>query len=189
MQICSSLREPCTYLLVVDYFSRYPELVKLTSTTAPSVVNALKAIFARHGIPTRLRTDNGPQFDCAEMNSFASSYAFKHTTSSPRYPQSNGEVERCVQTIKNLLKKSDDIYLSMLVYRSTPLCWCDQSPAELCMGRKLRTNLPQLTKTLVPEWSNLDKFYQDEGRYKKRMKRDFDRRHRVSPLNDQKTHQ
>ena len=171
-----------TYLLVVDYFSRYPELVKLTSTTAPSVVNALKAVFARHGIPTRLRTDNGPQFDCAEMNSFASSYAFKHTTSSPRYPQSNGEVERCVQTIKNLLKKSDDTYLSLLVYRSTPLRWCDQSPAELCMGRKLRTNLPQLTKTLVPEWSYLDKFYQDEERYKKRMKRDFDRRHRVTPL-------
>ena len=41
-----------TYLLVVDYFSNFPELIKLTSTTAPSVINALKAVFARHGIPS-----------------------------------------------------------------------------------------------------------------------------------------
>jgi len=173
-----------TYLLVVDYFSRYPELVKLTSTTAPSVINALKSIFARHGIPVRLRTDNGPQFDCEELSSFASSYYFEHLTSSPRYPQSNGEVERCVQTIKNLLKKSDDVYLSLLVYRSTPLRWCNVSPAELCMGRRLRTTLPQIPQTFVPDWTYLDKFYQAERCYKERMKKDFDKRHRVSPLPD-----
>ena len=173
-----------TYLLVVDYFSRYPELMKLTSTTAPCVVNALKSVFARHGIPVRLRTDNGPQFDCDEMSSFASSYNFEHSTSSPRYPQSNGEVERCVQTIKNLLKKSDDVYLSLLVYRSTPLRWCDTSPAELCMGRRLRTNLPQMPQTLIPDWSYLDKFYHAERCYKERMKKDFDKRHRVTPLPD-----
>ena len=173
-----------TYLLVVDYFSRYPELMKLTSTTASSVVNALKSVFARHGIPVRLRTDNGPQFDCDEMASFASCYHFEHSTSSPRYPQSNGEVERCVQTIKNLLKKSDDIYLSLLVYRSTPLRWCGTSPAELCMGRRLRTNLPLMPHNLIPDWSHLDKFYRDEKCYKERMKRDFDKRHRASPLPD-----
>ena len=82
-----------------------------------------------------------PQFDCAEMNSFASSYAFKHTTSSPRYPQTNGEVERCVQTIKNLLKKSDDIYLSLLVYRSTPLRWCEPKSSRTLYGTETEDQL------------------------------------------------
>ena len=40
-----------TYLLVVDYFSRYREITKLTPTTSLAVFNALKSIFARHGIP------------------------------------------------------------------------------------------------------------------------------------------
>ena len=82
-----------TYLLVVDYFSKFPELIKLTSTTASNVINALKAVFARHGIPSCLRSDNGPQFDCSEMEAFATSYGFKHRTSSPRFPQGNGQVE------------------------------------------------------------------------------------------------
>jgi len=41
---------------------------------------------------------------------FAEEYGFEHQTSSPRYPQSNGEVERAVQTIKKLLKINDDPY-------------------------------------------------------------------------------
>lgn len=47
------------YLLVVDYFSHYPEVIQLRPTTSQSVINSLKAIFARHGIPELLRTDNG----------------------------------------------------------------------------------------------------------------------------------
>jgi hypothetical protein len=51
-----------TYLLVVDYFSRYPEIAKFTSTTSLAVINVLKSIFARHGIPEVIRSDNGPQY-------------------------------------------------------------------------------------------------------------------------------
>ena len=65
------------YLLVVDYYSRYPEVIKLTTTTSTAVVNILKSIFSRHGIPEILRSDNGPQFDSQEMSAFASSYEFQ----------------------------------------------------------------------------------------------------------------
>ena len=47
------------YLLVVDYFSRYPEVLQLTSTTPASVISALKSVFLRHGIPKIVRSDNG----------------------------------------------------------------------------------------------------------------------------------
>ena len=81
------------YLLVVDYYSRYVEVVTLRKTTSSlAIIEALKAIFARHGIPDELRSDNGPQYHSDEFAQFAQDWGFNHITSSPRFPQSNGEV-------------------------------------------------------------------------------------------------
>ena len=85
------------YLLVADYFSRFPEVIQLSTTTSSSVIQAMKVIFGRHGIPEQVVTDNGPQYASRE---FTSSYGFCHTTSSPLYPQGNGHAERIVQTVK-----------------------------------------------------------------------------------------
>ena len=91
------------YLLLVDYFSRYPEVIRLTSTTSASVISVMKSVFSRLGIPNIIVSDNGPQYDSAEMKAFAASYGFRHITSSPHYPQSNGLAERMVKTMKGLL--------------------------------------------------------------------------------------
>ncbi|XP_037505911.1 uncharacterized protein K02A2.6-like [Rhipicephalus sanguineus] len=89
-----------TFLLVVDYYSWFPEVVTLRSTTARAVIDALKSIFARHGIPQDVRSDNGPPFSSQEFAAFAVSYGFNHATSSPHYARSNGEAERMVRTVK-----------------------------------------------------------------------------------------
>ena len=57
------------YLLVVDYYSHYPEVVRLQSTTSTTVIKMLKTIFSRHGIPEVLRSDNGPQYSSVEFSS------------------------------------------------------------------------------------------------------------------------
>ena len=66
--------------------------------------------------------------------------------SSPHYPQSNGFIERMVQTVKQSMKKcaaaGHDPNLAMLVYRATPLTTSLPSPAELLNGRKYRALLP-----------------------------------------------
>ena len=78
------------YLLVVDYYSRYVELAKLTSTTSPTIIQHLKSIFARHGVPESVVSDNGPQYSSNAFATFAEEYGFTHITSSPRYAQANG---------------------------------------------------------------------------------------------------
>ena len=154
------------YLLVVDYFSRYPEISRLTSTTSAAVITSLKSIFARHGIPETVRSDNGPQYASREFSMFAELYGFQHTTSSPRYPQSNGQAERTVKTVKQMLRQSEDPYLALLNYRATPLPWCKRSPAELLMGRRIRTRVPQLPELLKPGWSYLEEFRKQNQKFK-----------------------
>lgn len=139
------------FLLVVDYRSRYPEVISLRSTTADAVILATKSIFARHGIPDTVISDNEPQFACTAFQNFAEVYGFRHITSSPRYPQANGEVERMVRTIKDMFEKANDPFLALLAYRNTPRI-CGYSPAELLMGRSLRTRIPVLRKKLKPDW-------------------------------------
>ena len=63
-------------MVVVDYFSRYPEVIKLKSTTSNSVINALKAMFSRHAIPQTLVSDNGPQYSSGKIAKFTSRYRF-----------------------------------------------------------------------------------------------------------------
>uniref|UniRef100_A0A3B3ZV63 Integrase catalytic domain-containing protein n=1 Tax=Periophthalmus magnuspinnatus TaxID=409849 RepID=A0A3B3ZV63_9GOBI len=97
---------------------------RLHTTTAEAVITFMKAIFARHGVPSEVFSDNGPQFS---------------------YPQINGLVEKSLQTVKRQLTQAKDTrtdyYQSLLVYRMTPLK-CGMSPARLLMGHRLRSNLP-----------------------------------------------
>ena len=81
------------HLIVVDYYSRYSELERMSTTTSSAIVNKLKAIFAGHGIPEKLVSDNGPQFSALEFAHFANEWDFRLITSSPTYPQLNGLVE------------------------------------------------------------------------------------------------
>jgi len=171
-----------TYLLVVDYSSRCIEIAPLgKDLSSEKVISHLRSIFARHGIAEELRSDNGPQFSSNDFAKFSDSYGFKHTTSSPHFPQSNGEAERAVQTTKGLLQKATDPYLALLAYRSTPLQhgW---SPAKLSMGRKLRSRVPVRPEVLCPEWRYLKQFQEADAHIKKRQKQDFDRRLRVRDL-------
>ena len=141
--------ENTNYLILVDYYSRYMEMSKLSSRTSTLVIQHIKSIFARHGMPETFVSDNGPQFSSSTFTQFALDYGFHHQTSSPNYPQSNGEAERTVQTIKSILNKTKDPYLGLLSYRATPLA-NGYSPAELLMGKKLCSTLPMIQEMYKP---------------------------------------
>ena len=111
-------------------------------------------MFTRHGIPEKVTTDNGPQFDSRAFHKFFRDYEFNHVISSPYYPRGNGEADRAVKTMKGLLKtKEGDPYLANLAYRSIPLC-SSYSPSELHVNRKLNSNVPssrEARKPAVPD--------------------------------------
>ena len=167
------------YLLAVDYFSRDVEISQVSkNVNSAQTILQLKRIFSRHGIPDILFSDNGPQFDSREFTTFSTDWQFQHITSSPRYPQSNGEVERAVQTMKTVLNKSSDEYLALLNYRDTPLHH-GYSPAQLSMGQKLRTRVPCHQDELKPETPDYDHIRRKEKEYRAKMKFDYDHRHKV----------
>ena len=167
------------YLLIVDYFSRWFEISHLNSLSSAAVINSCKSIFARMGIPESLHSDKGVQFMSKEFSQFAEYWGFTHTSSSPNHQSGNGEAERAVQTVKNLLRKEKEPYLALLNYRATPLLQ-GQSPAELLMHRQLRTRIPVLrTHTSTPQDA---KFRARDAEIKERMKKNFDRRHRAREL-------
>ncbi|GFR99772.1 Pol polyprotein [Elysia marginata] len=68
-----------TDFLVVDYLSRWPEIRLLDSLTSAAVIIRLKSIFASHGIPDLVVSDNGPQFASAEFRQFSLIFGFTHT--------------------------------------------------------------------------------------------------------------
>lgn len=147
------------YLLCTDYHSKFIEIKKLNSKTAEPVLTALKQIFRTHGIPRRLHSDNGPPFDSKQFAQFVKTYDMEHVTSSPKYPRSNGMVEKAIGTMKSILfkviKGGGDPNLAILEYNTTPK-FNMLSPAEMLMGRLLRTILPQKTTLLKPKFPTHD---------------------------------
>ena len=168
-----------TYIVLVDYCSRFVEVQQLTTS---SVISFLKPIFSRYGIPEILVSDNGPQFTSAEMNQFAETYGFRHVTSSPYYPQANGQAKCTVCTIKNLLQNVKDPYMALLSYHATPLQWCNLSPAELLQGSKIRTDVPQPKSSFIPRWTHTQQLKELHEKYKSSQSEYYNKRHRARSL-------
>ena len=139
--------EGSEYLIVADYYSKFPIVRKINGhTMSANIITLLKQIFSEQGIPTKVVSDNGPQYSSAEFKTFAEAWNFDHVTSSPRYPQSNGFIESTIKTVKLTPMKAKqgklDPYMALLCLRTTPVDGIIPSPAELLNGRKMRSKLP-----------------------------------------------
>ena len=133
-------------LVVIDDYSRFPEIEIVHSTSAKAVIPKLDRIFAAYGVPQVVKSDNGPPFNGSEFAQFAKYLGFKHRKVSPLWPEANGEVERFMKTFGKVLRTTahwkQDMYQFLRNYRATPHCTTGVAPATALFGRPIRTKLP-----------------------------------------------
>ena len=148
------------YLLAVDSFSKWPEIVQTRRITSAATIGILRGLFARLGMPVTLVSDNGTQFTSAEFANFCAFNGIEHVTTAPFHPQSNGQAERFVDTFKRAVKKiqegrgsiAEALDTFLLTYRSTPNRSVPEgkSPSEILFGRRIRTCLELLRPSPAP---------------------------------------
>jgi len=142
-------------LVVIDEYSRFPEVEIVTSTSARAVIPKLNAIFSRQGIPDVLKSDNGPPFNGHEFSNFAEYLGFHHRKITPVWPKANGEAERFMRSLKKCVTTAhtehknwkQELFKFLRQYRATPHSTTNLSPCEALNQRKLKTTLPEITLT------------------------------------------
>ena len=142
----------------MDAHSKWIEAHIVSSTSSEASIEKLRMIFAIHGIPEHIISDNGTGFTSKEFKQFTESNGIKHAFTSPYHPASNGLAERTVETVKSGISKLDGSIESrlstfLLTYRITPHTSTGISPSELLMGRRIRTCLdlchPDTTQKVI----------------------------------------
>lgn len=138
------------WLIVIDAKTTWPEAVMMQSTTTGKLLEVLRQLFSTHGLSEQIVADNGPQFASKEFRECCRDRAVVLTLTPPYHPNSNGEAERFVQTFKRGMYKGmrdgrkvvEGIAREMLFeYRVTPHPATKEAPAEMLMGRRIRTAL------------------------------------------------
>ena len=93
IDFCGPFPSGCYVLVVIDGYSRYPEIEIIKSTAALKVIPRLDIIFARHGVPEKVTTDNGPRFNGKEFQIYMRQSGIEYHSSTHLWPQGNAEVE------------------------------------------------------------------------------------------------
>lgn len=154
-----SAKECATFLVVVDYYSRYLQVVEMKGTTATKTIEALERIFRDHTYPESIRADNGPPFSSEEFAQYCASKNINLVKTIPYWPQMNGLVERqnrgilkslrIAKALKSDWRKGLEDYVYM--YNTTPHSVTERAPLELLTGRPVKDLLPSLRTD--PHWS------------------------------------
>ena len=138
--------ESKSYLLVVDYTSRFSIVREIKSMSAHHTAEHFRLIFSEYGWPDTLVSDNGLCYAAETFTSLMKEYAVNHTTSSPHYPQSNRLAEKFVQIVKNLFYKVKDegtnIHKCLMIYHNMPSASTSKSPMQMLQQRSARSQLP-----------------------------------------------
>ncbi|CAH8647132.1 unnamed protein product [Schistosoma intercalatum] len=152
-------------LVVIDSFSKRPEVFFTTSSNSDFTIQALRRVFSREGVPLVLVTDNGSHFAADAVTTWLNGIGCKHLFTAPRHPCSNGQAENFVRTLKtaidsiapstfNELERGVDNFL--LQYRNAKHSVTKETPAKLLKGRILRSNMRCLESAEVTYYRGND---------------------------------
>lgn len=139
-------------LVVIDEYSRFPEVEVLSSVGARHTIPALDRIFSSRGFPDKLKTDNGPPFNSKEFAEFAEVCGFEHNPVTPYWPEANGNAESFMKNLGKVCKSAQlenrpwrqELTKFLRNYRATPHTTTGIAPASLLNGYEMKTKLPQI---------------------------------------------
>ena len=143
------------FLVIIDAHSKWLEVLPVNNATTATTIEQLLNVFATHGLPNTIVSDNGSVFTSDEFTNFVKQNGIEHIRTSPYHPASNGLVERSVQTFKMGLKRITEGSLQtrfnkfLFQYRLTPQTTTGSSPAELMFGRRLKSHLDLLMPSVA----------------------------------------
>uniref|UniRef100_A0A0K0EAY5 RNA-directed DNA polymerase n=2 Tax=Strongyloides stercoralis TaxID=6248 RepID=A0A0K0EAY5_STRER len=136
------------WLLIVCAMSKFPHVYRMSKTESVNIIYCLKELFALHGNPVQLVTDNGRNFTSREMSRFLASRKIVHIRTPAFHPMSNGQCERFVKTFKQSMNKLTESYsieesvqIFLQQFRITPNKFNKISPSEAMFRRQIRTTL------------------------------------------------
>lgn len=141
-------------MVIVDAHSKWLDVKIMQSITSEKTIEKLRSVFATHGLPKQLVTDNGRSFTSDKFQEFVSMNGIKHTFSAPYHPATDGQAERAVQSLKRGLREmshgtvEERLSKFLFKYRITPHSTTGIPPAELLMGGRLRSRLDLLQPDL-----------------------------------------
>ena len=99
MDFCGPFPTGEYLFVVIDAYSRFPEVEVVRSMSAAAIIPKLDKIFATHGVPVVMRSDNGPPFTSNEIHRYMQEYGIKHQRITPLWPQANSEAERFMKSL------------------------------------------------------------------------------------------
>ncbi|GJR72897.1 reverse transcriptase domain-containing protein [Tanacetum coccineum] len=95
------------YILVaIDYVSKWVEAQAFPASDARNVVNFLRRLFTRFGIPKPLISDRGTHLCNYQIEKAIKRYGLVHRFSTAYHPQTNGQVENTNRALKRILEKT-----------------------------------------------------------------------------------
>ena len=141
-------------LVVIELYSKYPEVDIVKSTSAKAIIPNLDRIFATHGLQKKVKSDNGPPFNGSNIRRYFETLGIEYKTSTPIWPQGNSSTESFMKPLKKVIMTSvvegknwrQALQRLLKSYRNSPHTTTKVSPAELPFNRKIRGQLPEMTK-------------------------------------------
>ena len=187
-----------TYIVVmIDYKSKFPEVLVTKVTTSEKIITWMKNQFARYGNPDAVVTDNGPQFISQEFTSFLKDHDIHHYRTAVYNPQENGVVEAFNKYLKHGIQAfhsagtnwNQGIQNLLFQYRATPRLAGEDSPAKIFLGRNIRMDF-QMNRSEPMRHTQEQEKIQKKGRYNvgdKVLSKLPHTRKGISPFSDPKT--
>ena len=136
--------QPKYALVMVDVFSRWPEVFPTRNEKASTVVDKLiSEIIPRWGLPLSIDSDQGTHFTAEIVKELSKALGIKWQYHCSRHPRSSGIVERLNRTLKQACAKTTDKHWTralpwiLWTQRATPRAQTGLSPYEIIMGRPM----------------------------------------------------